>query len=688
MSSRAALRRLMGQAASAGSMEAVYQAALHCVQYGLDVERASLLLIDSTRQMRFVAWSGLSDGYRAAVDGHSPWSPDQTDAVPVLISDVERDPQLLPFRAVLEQEGIRACAFIPLQFGTTLLGKFMLYYREPHAFSHEEIATAEQIADYVVFALEYHRIAVALEAQLISERELRHRAETEAAQRQESESRLHVALTAGQMGAWEWDFASGQVHWSEELERIHGLAAGTFEGTTHAILSLLHPLDVTRFAQATAAALSSSIPRDYAMEYRIVRRDGACRWLTSRGRVLVDADGRPIRMVGVSSDITELKRIEEAARDADRRKDDFLATLAHELRNPLTPLRTGLSVIGRAHRDPEVVIEQCTIMARQVQQLTRLVDDLLDVADVTRRGLPLAKTRIDLSTVVRTALDQIGMLVEDAQHDLTVTLPDQPIMLDADPVRLVQILTNLLSNAIKYTPRGGRIALLATREGNEARLSVRDSGLGLPPDKLGSIFEMFGQLDRSLETGHKGLGIGLALARALASAHGGRITANSDGLGQGSEFNVWLPVATSVETALPVSSDQRDSAGTPACRVLLVDDNRDVATSICRFVRLLGHDVRMAFDGMEAMQMAGEFRPDVVLMDIGMPKLNGYDVARKLRSETWGRQMTLVAISGWGREADHRRSIQSGFDRHMTKPIEPLVLEALLDSSARAVAAR
>jgi len=255
-------------------------------------------------------------------------------------------------------------------------------------------------------------------------------------------------------------------------------------------------------------------------------------------------------------------------------------------------------------------------------------------------------------------------------------------------VRLVQILTNLLSNAIKYTPRGGRIALLATREGNEARLSVRDSGLGVPPDKLGSIFEMFGQLDRSLETGHKGLGIGLALARALASAHGGRITANSDGLGQGSEFNVWLPVATSVETALPVSSDQRDSAGTPACRVLLVDDNRDVATSICRFVRLLGHDVRMAFDGMEAMQMAGEFRPDVVLMDIGMPKLNGYDVARKLRSETWGRQMTLVAISGWGREADHRRSIQSGFDRHMTKPIEPLVLEALLDSSARAVAAR
>jgi CheY-like chemotaxis protein len=280
------------------------------------------------------------------------------------------------------------------------------------------------------------------------------------------------------------------------------------------------------------------------------------------------------------------------------------------------------------------------------------------------------------------------MLVEDAHHDLTVTLPDEPIMLDADPVRLVQILTNLLSNAIKYTPRGGRIALTARREGDEARLSVRDSGLGIPPDKLGSIFEMFGQLDRSLETGHKGLGIGLALARALVSKHGGRISANSEGLGKGSEFTVWLPVAVPVETSAPVLNDERATVDAPVCRVLLVDDNRDVATSMCRFVRLLGHDVRVAFDGAEAMQVADEFRPDVVLMDIGMPKLNGYDVAQRLRSEQWGQQMTLVAVSGWGREADRRRSIQSGFDRHMTKPIEPLALEAFLETSARALAAR
>jgi PAS domain S-box-containing protein len=677
----------MGEAARAGSLEAVYQGALHCVQLGLQVERASLLLVDATRTMRFVAWCGLSAEYRRAVDGHSPWSPDESGAMPVLVEDVDRDPSMATYLPIFRQEGIRALAFVPLQFGATLLGKFMLYYDEPHVFSEEEIATAEQIADYVAFALEHQRIATALEAQLVSERELRSRAEAEAGQRLKSESRLNLALNAGHMGAWELDLATDRVHWSEELERIHGIEPGTFAGTKEAILRFVHPLDSESLAQAMTSLLTSP-PRDYHVEYRIVRPDGACRWLTARGRILIDDGGTPVRLVGVASDITELKRMEEAAREAERRKDDFLATLSHELRNPLAPLRTGVAVIRRA-TDPETVVEQCSIMERQLQQLTRLVDDLLDVAELTRRGLPLEKSRIEVSAIVRAALDQSRPLVEDAGHELLVTLPDRPIVLEADPVRIVQILTNLLSNAVKYTPRAGRIHLVAERDGSEVRLSVKDSGLGIPTDKLGTIFEMFGQLDRSLETGYKGLGIGLALVEALVSMHGGRITAASDGLGKGSEFSVWLPIAAPAEAVQPSAvecgPDARAAAG---CRVLLVDDNRDVAISISRFVRQLGHDVRIAFDGAEAVQIADDFRPDVVLMDIGMPKLNGYDVAKTLRAKPWGAQLTLVAMTGWGREHDQRRSFESGFDRHMTKPVEPLALEAFLESSARTVAMR
>ena len=685
MSSRFALRRLMGEAARAGSLDTVYQSALHCVQLGLQVERAALLLVDATRTMRFVAWSGLSAEYRRAVEGHSPWSPDESGAVPILIEDVERNPTMATYLPLLSHEGIRALAFIPVQFGATLLGKFMLYYSEPHVFSEEEVATAEQIADYVAFALEHHRIATALETQLASERELRCRAETEAGQRLESESRLNLALTGGHMGAWDLDLATDRVHWSEELELIHGIEPGTFAGTKEAILPFVHPLDRESLTQAMTSLLMSP-PRDYHVEYRIVRPDGSCRWLTARGRILIDAEGKPVRMVGVATDITDLKRMEAAALEAERRKDEFLATLSHELRNPLAPLRTGVAVIRRA-ADPETIIEQCAIMERQLLQLTRLVDDLLDVAELTRRGLPLEKSRIEVSSIVRTALDQSRALIEDAGHELSVTLPDRPIVLEADSVRIVQILTNLLSNAVKYTPRGGRIHLVAERDGSEVRLSVKDSGLGIPTDKLGAIFEMFEQLDRSLETGYKGLGIGLALVKALVSMHGGRISAVSDGLGKGSEFRVWLPIAAPADAGQPsATSEHAPDAGAAArCRVLVVDDNRDVAISLSRFVRQLGHDVRTAYDGAEAVQIADDFRPDVVLMDIAMPCINGYDVAKTLRAKPWSSQVTLVAMTGWGREHDKRRSFESGFDRHLTKPVEPLVLEAFLESSARRV---
>ena len=311
MISRNAIRALIGQAADATSLDVVYRTALRCVREGLDVERASLLVLDSSRTMRFVAWSDLSSGYRSAVDGHSPWAPDDSAATPWLVPDVEREPSLAAYLPALRREGIGALAGIPLQFGRKLLGKFTLYYPAPHAFSETEVSTAQQVADHVAFALEHHRIASALDARLFAERELRRHAETEAARRHASENRLHLALGAGRMGTWEWDIASGRVDWSPELESLHGLAPGTFGGTVDAFRQDVHPADAERLERAIAAVLAEP-DSSYEMEYRIVLADGECRWLAARGRVLVDGNGRPARMIGICRDTTERKRKEEA----------------------------------------------------------------------------------------------------------------------------------------------------------------------------------------------------------------------------------------------------------------------------------------------------------------------------------------------------------------------------------------
>lgn len=318
----------MAQAAGAGSLHAVYQTALRGVQEALDVERASLLVFDAGGTMRFVAWSGLSDAYRAAADGHTPWAADETAATPLLVPDVDDDPSLDLLMDHLRREDIRALAFVPVQFGTRLLGKFMLYYRAPHAFTDAEIGVAQQIADHVAFALEHHRIGVALEDRLAAEHALRERAESEAALRDAGERRLRMALTAGRMGAWDWDIASGRVSWSSEVEVIHGLEPGTFEGTLDAVRRPVHEADLHVLTGAIEAALASPEP-DYRIEYRIRRPDGTLRWLGATGRVILGADGQPARMVGICRDVTARKRAKESAA--------FLADASRVLATTLSP---------------------------------------------------------------------------------------------------------------------------------------------------------------------------------------------------------------------------------------------------------------------------------------------------------------------------------------------------------------
>lgn len=373
------------------------------------------------------------------------------------------------------------------------------------------------------------------------------------------------------------------------------------------------------------------------------------------------------------------RRSEEQQREADRRKDEFLATLAHELRNPLAPLRNAVELM-RTSFDKRNVMEKCLgIMERQLGQMVHLVDDLLDISRITTGKIYLRKERVLLGDVIQGAVEAIRPLIESQAHQLRITLPPEPVYLEADPRRLAQIFANLLNNAAKYTEKNGQIWLTAERRGREVVVSVRDSGIGIAEHQLPQLFEKFSQVSSSLAQSQSGLGLGLALVKGLVESHGGKVEVRSAGLGTGSEFIVRLPLAE-----LPVRSAKEskielaaDYSG-PKRRILVADDLPDSVDSLAMMLREAGHDVQTAFDGFEAIQAAASFRPNVAILDIGMPKLNGYEVAVYLRNQPWGEDMVLIALTGWGQEDDKRRAKDAGFDHHLTKPVEVAVLRKLL----------
>jgi PAS domain S-box-containing protein len=368
-----------------------------------------------------------------------------------------------------------------------------------------------------------------------------------------------------------------------------------------------------------------------------------------------------------------------ALKKADQRKDEFLALLAHELRNPLAPIRNALEVLLiKVQPEPELRWAR-EVIDRQVQQMTRLVDDLLDVSRITRGKVELRKERIELAAVVESAVEASRPLIEKWGHELTIQIPPGPIQLEGDLTRLAQVLLNLLNNAAKYTDQGGHIWLTAERQTNHVVIRVKDSGIGIPAEMLPRIFEMFRQVDRSLERSEGGLGIGLNLVKRLVEMHGGNVEAHSVGPGKGSEFIVHLPMASQLKDRgpQPVSDDKRPTVSATH-RILVVDDNRDSADSVAMLLSMKGNEVNTAHDGLEALQVVAAFQPDVVLLDIGLPKLNGYEVARRIREQPGGCNMMLIALTGWGQEEDRRRSKEAGFDHHLTKPIDFSVLHELL----------
>jgi signal transduction histidine kinase len=383
--------------------------------------------------------------------------------------------------------------------------------------------------------------------------------------------------------------------------------------------------------------------------------------------------------VGAHLQINRLRReSDQALKDADRRKDEFLATLAHELRNPLAPLRNGLQIMQFAHGDQVAVEKARAMMERQLGQLVHLVDDLLDVSRISRGKIALRTERVELSRVVHHAVETSRPLIDDTGHDLLINLSPDVIFVDADVTRLAQVISNLLNNAAKYTERGGRITLTVDRQRNDAVVSVRDTGVGIPSHMLPRVFDIFTQVDRSLERSQGGLGIGLSLVKGLVEMHGGAVEARSDGHGMGSEFVVRLPMVLSV-AGQELAEEVRDRSSLNARRrILVVDDNRDAAMSLAMMLKLMGNETRTAHDGLEAIDVAATLRPDVVMLDIGMPKLNGYDTAQRIRQQPWGQDLVLVALTGWGQDDDKRRSLEAGFNFHMVKPVDPAALETLL----------
>lgn len=445
-----------------------------------------------------------------------------------------------------------------------------------------------------------------------------------------------------------------------------GAEAALGQGWTGA----LHPED--RDAPGRAFATARDRGAEWQVEYRLRRHDGVYRWFLTRAVPQLDASGRVLRWFGTTTDIEDARKNHQALRDADRQKDEFLATLAHELRNPLAPIRAAVQLLGSAASQPAAKEHAVAVIGRQVGHMARLLDDLIDVARITQRRVVLKKIPLAVDDLVESVLEAVRPAAQNKRHMLAVTIGGDDLQLVADPLRLAQVLSNLLNNAVKYTDAGGQIDFDVQVEGDRLSFTVTDSGIGLSQAAIENIFTMFAQEQSALDRSEGGLGIGLALAKGLVELHGGTVSAFSDGPGRGSRFVVKLPYSADRQAVVASPTAALSAARQPQARtVLLADDNRDAVHVLAELLRMDGYLVHTAHDGLEAAELAKRLRPDVLVLDIGMPGLNGYEVARLVRAQPWGDRPLLIAATGWGQADDQQKALAAGFNRHLTKPFDP-----------------
>jgi PAS domain S-box-containing protein len=478
-------------------------------------------------------------------------------------------------------------------------------------------------------------------------------------------------------GVWVTDAEGRVIYISDSFLKLVGLTRE--QAANDGWGSVLHPDDLEDTMRAwKECARTGNL---WYREHRMMGVDGKYHAILGQGVPIRDAAGNVQRWAGINLDISRLKNTERALLEADRRKDEFLATLAHELRNPLAPIRNAVRILDSDAADDRQRKWGREVISRQVQRMSLLLDDLLDVSRITRGQLELKKDYVDLKSVVNVAVETARPLLDAKRHQLTVNLPSDNVRLEADPLRLSQVIGNLLTNAAKYTDPEGRIELDARLENAELAIAIRDNGIGLTEEVMPGLFTMFSQVNSAIDRAEGGLGIGLALVKGLVALHGGRVEVRSEGLGRGSEFILHLPHKVLAPADAAIAEPETGAANANAVRrgrVLVADDNRDAAESLGLVLRFMGYEVSIAYGGAEALAIAARERPRAAIIDIGMPGMSGHEVARRMRLEAWGRHAVLVALTGWGQDSDKQAARAAGFDDHLTKPVDPDDVEAVL----------
>jgi PAS domain S-box-containing protein len=448
------------------------------------------------------------------------------------------------------------------------------------------------------------------------------------------------------------------------------------------LASVVHPDDIQGLNDAWAEALN--LREQLTCEFRLRRKsDGMYRWFLTRATPVTNAQGVVVRWYGTSTDIHEIRSVRSALEVADRKKDEFIAALAHELRNPLAPIRNAIGILKLSTTGSELPWA-LGIMERQIAQMIHMIDDLMDVSRVSEGKIALKLEIFDFRDVVAEALDAQRLLLSVNANSLSAIMPESPVMIRADQTRVAQIITNLVNNAVKYSDAGGRIVVSLNSGGGDAVLTVKDNGIGIPADKLETVFEMFSQVRDGANRAKGGLGIGLSLVRRFVTLLGGVVHAESEGLGQGSTFTVRLPLQNAEARETNGGKNALTAAGSSAINVLLVDDSEDAATSMAALLEYRGAVVRTAFNGLDAVKAAREFRPDAIVLDISLPGIDGYEVCRRVLSESWSTHVALIALTGWAQDSDRQSALAAGFDQHVVKPAHPDDLIRILRTSVTA----